>query len=165
MTILHSNSAGSKWSSGDRIHLELVCISVSILGQNYLELLTILTQNYMCELAVNLDMSDLMHYPCTMHNFKFENKEGLSIICHSYTPCTLCARYSQSNVMIPKIRESSVCALFLYNCTPSNFEHCLSRCLRVCRIDSLLHGYLNLLVNVYDILNLVKCLTYHICKR
>ena len=41
------------------------------------------------------------------------------ILGHSYTPRTLLACCSQSELMILKIPESSARALFLYNCTPN----------------------------------------------
>ena len=47
-------------------------------------------------------------------------------ILYSYTPRTPCC--SQSELMILKIYKSSAHALFLYNCTPLNFEH-LTQCL------------------------------------
>ena len=50
---------------------------------------------------------------------------GSNLNIDSYSPRTLRACCSQSEMTILKIRESSARALFLYNCTPAYFE-CLT---------------------------------------
>ena len=57
----------------------------------------------------------------SLYNFKLAVASVQSHI-HSYTPRTLRTCCNQSKFRILWIRESSACALFLYNCTP-NISH------------------------------------------
>ena len=90
-----------------------------------------------------------------------------SLFVYLYTPRTLRACCSQSELMILKICESSARALFLYNFPPGNFEH-LVQCLHVperhVRFIPLLHWYQIFLAIFNDILNCKMSYLSHLNK-